>query len=164
MKADRADFNQAEGWLRLKAATQKHKADQVFKLHPDTLAALEKIVKPGPGPLFPWPWDPKRQVWRSLHRQYRKFLERAGFRPGKRDMFHKIRRTTATYLADQAGPAAAQAYLGHSCLSVTEAYLDPTKIHAVRATEIMPRPVFPAATGAHFSGNNLPLAVGGSVS
>ena len=147
LKVERSNLNESQGWLRVNASTQKHKADQVFKLHPDTLAAVLKIAGPE-GPIFPWPYDPKRRVWRSLVRHYRQILKRAGLPSGKRDLFHKIRRTTATYLADQAGAPTAQAYLGHSCLSVTLAYIDPTKVRAIRATEIMPRPFQAPAAAA----------------
>lgn len=140
LRTEPANLDQAEGWLRVKASTQKQKAEQVFKLHPDTLAAIAEILRPDHKFLFPWPYDPKRRVWRALTRHYRAILRAAGVNATKRDLFHKIRRTTATYLADQSGAAVAQAYLGHSCAGVTAAYLDPTKIHAVQATDVLPRP------------------------
>lgn len=140
LHAELANLDQTEGWLRVKASTQKQKAEQAFKLHAHSLTAIAKILRPDAKFLFPWPYDPKRRVWRTLNRHYRAILKAAGVNTTARDLFHKVRRTTATYLADQAGAAVAQAYLGHSCASVTAAYLDPTKIRALRATDLLPRP------------------------
>lgn len=148
MLARREHFDPAGGWLKIVAESQKQKADQVFRLHPDTLAAIAKVKVDVSGLVFPWQFDWKRRIdpnapWRSLHRSYRRILKRAGLPHGKRDLFHKIRRTTATAIADQLGEAAAQSYLGHSCAKVTAAYLDRSKIRGVRGVDVLPRPTLP---------------------
>ena len=112
------------GWVRVDAETQKQKADQAFKLHPQTLSLLLATSPFDREFLFPCP---NRQRRKYLAGMLTAILERAGLPRGGRDKFHKIRRTHATFLADAAGEAAAQKSLGHSTPSVTKAYLDPTK-------------------------------------
>jgi len=133
----------ASGWLRVPADVQKQCADQAFRLHADTLASLRAMqVSNATDLLFPWPQSP-----RGLGRALRRILVRAGLSAGRRDLFHKIRRTSATNVADKLGRAAAQDHLGHSCMSVTAAYLDPSKIHRVQAADAIPRPVVPRTAG-----------------
>ncbi|MGD0655118.1 MAG: tyrosine-type recombinase/integrase [Thermoguttaceae bacterium] len=138
IKPEYIDFE--KGWLRIPAETQKQKADQTFMLHTSTIEALRE-VEPLGGYLFYFPYS--RQ---SLNRVFRKIIEKAGVWVNKgmgSQLFHIIRKTTATYIADKLGGAAAMAYLGHSCMQVTQAYLDPTKIHSIRAVDVLPRPELP---------------------
>lgn len=182
------DLDTATGWLLVPAAIQKQDADQAFKLHADTLAAIAAIhdreraageasnrtpPQTGDGPqphvlplrggppapegeatLFPWPFDPTRDTskarWITLRRRYRKILIRAGVAHGEHDLFHKIRRTSATFLADATGDAReAQRHLGHSSPQVTARYIDPRKLRkGTIAADLIPRPTIPRAGAA----------------
>jgi integrase len=137
IKPEYIDFE--KGWLRIPAETQKQKADQTFMLHSSTLEILRE-VKPRGGFVFYWPLDKT-----ALYIKFRQIIEKAGLptSKGTGTLFHKIRKTTATMVADKLGDAAASAYLGHSCMQVTERYLDPTKIHRIQAVDVLPRPELP---------------------
>jgi len=132
-----------DGWLYVPAAVQKQRADQRFQLHPDTVAALQDMRQAAIGNmLFPWPYQRG-----TLFKRLKKILVRAGLPSGRRDAFHKIRRTAATAVADKLGAAAAQAFLDHSAMSVTQMYLDPSRIHRVQTVDVVPRPLLPTAKG-----------------
>ena len=144
--------------LTIPAEVQKQNADQRYTLRPQTLKAIQSIrpweesIYPyqtpnGPkkrlllggkeGLIFDWPYDPDR-MWKVLNRHYRDILSYAGLPHTHKDCFHKIRRTTATRIADASGKVAAQSYLGHSSPKVTERYIDFTQVRAANVTEYLP--------------------------
>ncbi len=129
------DLDVASGMVLARAETQKQKADQVFRLHRDTLAELMATRLVDRERLFPLPKDSRKH----FRRVFREILTRAGCPSGARDLLHKLRRTSATYLAAVSGKAAASEHLGHSSLSVTERYLDPTLSRTVFAADVIPR-------------------------
>ena len=138
-----------DGHLRVAAETQKQGAEQHFRLHEQTLAALTQMdgsrrtaAELAKERLFPWPMDPGGD-WRTLRGAYRKILKAAGLPHGPREMFHKLRRTSATLLAAELGEEAASKHLGHSGLNVTRRYLDPSKIEQKSAVDALPRPKIP---------------------
>ena len=136
MQLERKALDVKTRWLHVPAEVQKHSCDQRFRLHPETLEAVKAVLKAGTSKrLFPWP-----QRREALYRAMRRILDRAGLPSGRRDLFHKVRRTSATAVADKLGRAAAQDHLGHSAMFVTEMYLDPSKINRVQAADILPRP------------------------
>lgn len=144
--------------LTIPAEVQKQNADQRYTLRPQTIEAL-KLIRPweesiylcqtphGPkkrlmlggkeGLIFDWPYDPDR-MWKVLTRHYRDILSYAGLPHTPKDCFHKIRRTTATRIADARGKVAAQSYLGHSSPKVTERYIDFTQVKAADISEHLP--------------------------
>jgi len=129
------------GWLHVPAEIQKHKSDGRFKLHPDTLAEVKNIHEGKTFErLFPWSWTRA-----TLYKHFREILDRAGVPVGTKTgcLFHRIRKTSATYVASKMGRAAAIDHLGHSCVSVTERYLDVTKIERIQAADVLPRPKEP---------------------
>jgi site-specific recombinase XerD len=83
--------------------------------------------------VFPWPMT-KTYLWTRM----KVILQRAGLPAGRRDKFHKIRRTTASYY-QQAGHSA-QILLDHSSPAVTRKYLDPRIVRPVSAPSVIPRP------------------------
>jgi integrase len=83
----------------------------------------------------------------------RRIVESAGLPAGRRDLFHKVRRTSATAVANKLGRAAAQDHLGHSAMSVTKVYLDPSKITRVQVADILPRPKMPRPEAPAVAGN-----------
>ena len=120
------EFDAASRWLKTPAELQKQNADQVFRLHPDT---IEAIAATGPASrelLFPWPSIDRNH--RFLRTHYRRILVTAGLGTSRHDMFHKLRRTSATAVCNAFDKETAQRHLGHSSPSVTARYLDPRLI------------------------------------
>ena len=66
------------------------------------------------------PWD-RHETY--VYNRLDIILRRAGLPHGRRDKFHKVRKTTASYY--QAAGGSAQQLLDHSSPSVTRRYLDP---------------------------------------
>lgn len=127
-----------DGWVHVPAEHVKGmKADRVYGLMTDTLAALEDLRRvssiggPARGPVFRISGHESRyyQHWDAL-------LECAGLPKSRGNKTHKFRRTFASWLAS-AGESATAA-LGHESPAVTIAsYIDPT-IAARRYAEKMP--------------------------
>jgi len=133
----------AYGWLTAPAHCQKQRAEQSFRLHPQTLRALSELALAG-DKLFPVPWlHPKPR----LNMRLREILIGAGLPHGKRDLFHRIRRTTASYIADAAGDEMAQRQLGHSSVNLTRSnYIDPRKVHRrIELADLIQRPQWKSA-------------------
>lgn len=130
------------GELRVHADQQKQLADQVFTLCPDTLDAVKATHPETRRVLFPF-----RGWRRTFHGPFREILRRAGLPATRRDLFHKIRRTSASHLASVAGKAVASKHLGHSSPQVTERYLDPRICDpGTRRADLLPRPSFAPRT------------------
>ncbi len=134
---DAAAFDPTTGWLSVPPELQKQKAGQAFKLHPQTVDVLAKL--PRTGKLFPTRWKSPKE---PLTRRYKQIVKRAGLPHGKRDGFHKIRRTVATLIDSVGGLEAAKQQMGHSTSSLTrKSYVDPRlSSRQFIATDKMPRP------------------------
>ncbi len=130
-----SDLND-DGWLTIDAADQKQRKAQTFKLHGDTLRFLRAMKPVDRLHLFPWPYSSKHMIRNS----YRAILSAAGLPTSKRDLFHKLRRTSATAVAVASDENSARDHLGHSSLSVTRRYLDHRQITSLVASEIIARP------------------------
>ena len=76
---------------------------------------------------------------KTLIRHYRDILRRAGLPSDAKDLFHKIRKTTASYIKAAGGNPTDR--LGHSSDQVTKAYLDPRIAQPPRAVNLLPRPI-----------------------
>jgi hypothetical protein len=63
-------------------------------------------------------------------------LERAGLPAGHRDMFHKLRRTTATMFAAKGGDASH--LLGHTSIKHLQRYLDETMLDRATPAKLLP--------------------------
>jgi integrase len=122
--------------LFVPAELQKQNADQAFGLRAETVAIVKAIQREEQGLLFPW------KNFKLLRPAFRELLRVAGLPTKSRDLFHKIRRTTATHLADLAGDDAASKLLGHSSVLLTRThYLDQSQIRrCTDASGILPRP------------------------
>ena len=85
--------------------------------------------------MWPWPWR-----YDVLFRRFRAIVKRAGlYTPGRRgNLFHRIRRSTASYVKLNGGDATGQ--LGHSGPSVTKRYYDPRIVGQAHAVRFMPQP------------------------
>lgn len=111
-------------------------------LHPQTRALLRQV---SPWSRLErlwddWPYDRTVRAWPALITGLRRILRRAGLACGPRDLFHRFRRTTGTWIAAKRGIAAACEILDHSGTGVTARYIDPRYAGGLMATEILPRP------------------------
>ena len=113
-----SDLDLETGWLSVPADVQKQKAEQVFKLHPDTLRVIVATNPAGREWLLPFPYHFVGRT-KYLRLRLNRILNAAGLPKTCKDKFHKIRRTTATLVADLAGDEAAQKHMGHSSLALT---------------------------------------------
>lgn len=129
------DLDFKSGWLTIPADHQKQKAEQVYPLHAETLEALLRTEPQQRIQLFPCSMQPG-----TLRKQYREILQRAGLPHGRRDLFHKLRRTSATFVANAIDEDAAQKHMGHSHINVTRKYLDLRKIKRIHLVDVLPRP------------------------
>jgi len=123
------------GTIFAPAEIQKDREDQVKKLHPQTLESLRRIILPKRELIFP------EDTMSSRYNRFRSILKRAKLPHGRSDLFHKIRRTTATQAARFFGTAMASDYLGHSTQAITKkSYLDPTQLPEQDLLACLPRP------------------------
>jgi integrase len=111
-----------------------HTRDILREIGEDTRAALDAVrgSRTEEDLVFPWPRT-KTYLWRRLEI----ILERAGLPHGRRDKFHRIRRTTASYF--EAAGGSAQRLLDHANPSTTRRYLDPRIVKPQSAPEMIPR-------------------------
>lgn len=128
-------MNWSTGELFVPGTIQKHRADWSFQLPPALIELLIQSGAKGRSLLLP-----HRYNLPAIRNRYGRILKGARLPTGRRNMFHKIRRTSATFLADALGEAAAMQHLGHSALSVTRTYLDPTKIRRIDVAKALPAP------------------------
>ena len=83
--------------------------------------------------VFPWPRN-RQYLWRRLGI----ILGRAKLPAGRKDKFHRIRKTTASYF--EAAGHSAQRLLDHADPATTRAYLDPRIVKTTSAPDVIPRP------------------------
>jgi integrase len=108
--------------------------DILREISEETQAALDAI-RGNRGPddrVFPWPCG-RSYLWKRLGI----ILKRAGLPATRRDKFHKIRKTTASYYA--AAGHSAQALLDHADPATTRKYLDPRIVRTTAAPDVIPR-------------------------
>lgn len=132
------NLDQTTGWIQIPAELRKWKsADLAFRLHPETLTALEELRpsanRSAEAVVFPWPYNPK-YLWVL----YREVLKSANLPSGRQQMFHAIRRTVASHL-DRAGVDASRV-LGHLDRATTGAYISPTISSPPTPSAMLPRP------------------------
>lgn len=147
----RADWlDMKTGWIKVPAESQKQNADQVFRLHGDTLGFFAAMPSTREM-LLPWPFG----VHGPLTRRLRLILKRAGLPTTRRDLFHKLRRTSGSHLAAETTEGEAVKHLGHSGIQVTRVYLDPRIVRKVHAADVIPRPIIhnTSSTGLNASGS-----------
>lgn len=120
------------GYVLFRAETRKGKRrDIVREIGPETQAAIEAI-RGDRDLVFPWP-NSHTYLWNRLSI----ILRRAKLPASRRDKFHKIRRTTASYY--EAAGHSAQRLLDHSSPATTRKYLDPRVVRTVGAPSVIPR-------------------------
>lgn len=110
-------------WLTLDADDDKTLVEKRKRLPASLCERLRRSARPD-SRLFGFP-----RSLPTLRRHYRLILLAAGLPAGRRDLLHKVRRTSATIVAAQSGLEAACAHLGHSDSRMTRAnYVDPTQM------------------------------------
>lgn len=134
LKAEWHQFDLDRGVMLALAEHQKQNEDQQFRLHPDTVFALSLIRDPKRRLVFPWERD-RSMIWQH----YEKILERAGLPVSRRNKFHKMRRTVASWFEAFGGNATE--LLGHSSRKITKAYLDDTITGKPHASDLLFRPM-----------------------
>lgn len=119
------------GWLHVPAEARKGKrADRIYRLSPDTLIWLKRILKPKRLLVFPWALN-RSYLWK----RYEPILERAGLPTDRLSKFHRIRRSVASHYEARGGNATE--LLGHSARRVTESYLDPRIVGEKHAADVL---------------------------
>lgn len=126
------------GAVSVEAEQQKDGEEAAFSLHPSTVAAIAdsldgRGVFSGCDLLFPWPLN-RRSIWPHLEA----ILRDAGLECGRRDKFHRVRRTSASH-AEHARSGTAQQHLGHSDFATTRRYLDPEIVGTLNVAALLPR-------------------------
>lgn len=119
-------------WLTIPAELRKGKArDMTYRLHPDTVEALRFL--PRHEKVFHWPLDHK-YIWA----RFGTILKSAGLPSGRKDKFHRMRRSVASHYEAAGGNATN--LLGHSTRKTTQGYLDPKIIGSETAIDRLFRP------------------------
>ena len=122
------------GWVTFAAETRKGgRKARMFRIHPETVEILKLILVPVRELVFPW-----QRSLSLLWTRYGRLLKSAGLPHGRRDKFHRMRRTTASLYKAAGGDP--QELLGHSSRRTTDRYLDPRICQAPQAIDRLPRP------------------------
>jgi integrase len=107
----------------LPAEYQKQGKDQVVDISEETAAILRELIDKRRTYVFCWPYDRyPGSTWTTLHRHFR-ILVGAAELDIENGTFHRIRRTTATQIADKFDLATAQTLLGHASQQTTKRYV-----------------------------------------
>jgi integrase len=135
LKIRRNDVDLESHWLTVPSNSMKNRRGQQFRLSGDAIAAVREIWLPQRALLFPFPYHVGQ-----LSVQFTRILDAAGVAKSHRRMghFHKLRRTTCTFIASRANTETAAALLGHSTSSVTARYIDESKLQGRDATQHLP--------------------------
>jgi integrase len=110
-------------YLYLPAEDSKTDEEKPCQIPAWLVARLRSLSRPpNDRRLFPLPY-----TLPTLRGHLKRVLTAAGLPAGRRDLFHKIRRTSGTAVAKAAGMEAAREHLGHSTSATTLAYVDRTQ-------------------------------------
>lgn len=136
-------INLDTGVLLIPAELRKGKSgDMCYRLHPTTIDLLRAIEKPRRDVVFAWPGCQGKLWYR-----FKNLLRDAGLPHGRRDKFHKMRRTHASFVMACGGNP--QLALGHADAATTRDYLDPTICGGPQPCDIIPRPIIPKLVHVH---------------
>jgi integrase len=119
-------------FVTFRAETRKGRRRDIIRQFSDDTAAALEAIRGDREMVFPWPYA-HTYLWTRLSI----ILKRARLPATRRDKFHKIRRTTASFY--QAAGHSAQQLLDHSSPATTRKYLDPRIVQPVPAPSVMPR-------------------------
>lgn len=133
LKADVDHLDPHHCTLYIPGECHKGRDDTLQPLHPDTASKLANLPRPNCR-LFPWPFN-RRLIWK----QFGDILRRAGLPDTSRDKFHKLRRTSYTYVAKVHGIAAASDHAAHKG-DLSAYYLDKSHLNRPNPLDALPRP------------------------
>lgn len=119
--------------LTVPGRLQKSRRETHQPLHPDTFARLLALPRGDDKRLFPWPYR-RDELWRK----FRVILSSAGLPAGRRDQFHRIRRTSYTMVAVAFGKDAASSHAAHRA-DLSRFYLDQSFIAKPNPLDALPR-------------------------
>lgn len=118
-------------WLLFPAEARKGgKRDRMYKLSQSTVERLAELRQHTGAELFPWPY-----CHNYLWKRFKAILEQAGLPAGRRDKFHRLRRTTASVV--YAAGMDAQDVLDHQNKRTTQRYLDPRFTRQTQASQVL---------------------------
>lgn len=127
-----------DGYLLVRAEHSKHNADKLHKLHAETVAAWRDLPESKSGLLIDWPHSIK-EIWP----RFKDILKAAKLPATRRDLFHKLRRTSYTYVYALLGTHAASDHAAHTT-DLSRAYLDVNLMNQIKglpsAIDVLPRP------------------------
>jgi integrase len=140
VRSEDVDLDQAT--IKVRPEYQKDRAGQTIDLLPETVEALRSLnYRHLPRVFDDWPYDRGQEQWKTLNKGLRQILARAGLPATSRDLWHKIRRTFATYIAAASDVETARVLCGHSHSRITRRYLDQRKLTRPLVANLLPRPV-----------------------
>lgn len=124
---------------RLSVDAAKTGYEQLVSISNETADAIAEQLEYSRAYPRVWPYLARRE---SLFVGLKSILRRAGLPDDRASMFHRMRRTNATWSAKHGSIEMAQKQLGHRSPQMTiERYLDPRIVRVVQAAEVLPRPV-----------------------
>lgn len=119
-------------WILFPAEVRKGgKRDRRYSLSQSTLTVLARVRKHARGDaMFPWPYC---DVY--LWTKFNQLLKGCGLPHGRRDKFHRLRRTTASVVYAAGGDATEA--LDHTHRRTTQRYLDPRFSRETQASKML---------------------------
>ena len=136
-----SDCDLSEGWILVRAETQKQAVDQLHQLPEQAVAELARHYSADRDLVWPWPYHA-----RTFPLQVRRIMEAAGLKPSRRGMglMQKVRRTSISYAARESLELARR-LAGHSSVELTRKhYVDeriapiPSPAHVLPALDVQP--------------------------
>lgn len=128
------NWNPRSRTMQLPTETAKTGLEQFVRVSESTAARIELLRLGMSDKIFPCPND-RRPIWREL----KAACKAAGLPHTRRDLFQKIRRTTATWTAVATSVDQASRQLGHTSTRMTvENYIDPRFLPVVHAADVLP--------------------------
>ena len=139
-----SDLYLDERLVLFRAETQKQGNEQMIGYSPRVAAALERIRQPARELVFCWPFDRQAGNWQTLRRHLTRMQARAGLPVDSKSKFHRLRKTTATVIADTFSEEEACRQMGHSDPRLTRArYIQRAKLKKQRQMwDSLPVPAF----------------------
>lgn len=129
-----SELDLVNGTVLLRCEAAKTKIEQRHRLSPYLIERLKEHLTDRE---LIWPWS---QCHRRLWPYLKKILKLAGLSHDRRSLFHKIRRTTATWSAVHGSVDLARQTLGHTSEKMTiERYIDPRYFRPQEAIDVLPK-------------------------
>lgn len=120
--------------FRVPASEQKSGVETIQPIRHSTWVGLRNLDRPdGERRVFPWPYR-NDYLWTRFRDDV---LKPAKLPCGRRDLFHKLRRTSYTYVYRQFGLAAAMRHAAHS-QDLSHVYLDRSLLPESNVLEALP--------------------------